>query len=148
MRIIAAGTAALGLTLILAGCGGSGTDQHAASPSRSAAPPSPSPSPSPSPTQPATRDVRDCYDADCTLLVTKPLRIPLNAKLFHYPAVIVESLAGGTLTYRVDYPQGGMSEAHLSPGNSSSFGYRSATPITVKLLSLKHGTAILSLTPG
>jgi hypothetical protein len=107
------------------------------------------PSKKPSPTaHPDTTDPKDCFDAECTLKVSKPVTIPLDKKKFHYPEMKVVAVDSGSLSYQVDYPGGGGAQQVLSPGGGSGFGFRSHPSVEVKLLSITKGTARLSLTPN
>jgi predicted small lipoprotein YifL len=106
----------------------------------------PSKKPSPTP-PPETTDPKDCFDAECTLKVTKPVTIPLDKKKFHYPEMKVVAFDSKSLSYQVDYPGGGGAQQVLSPGGGSGFGFRSNPSVEVKLLSITKGTARLSLTP-
>ena len=106
------------------------------------------PSKKPSPTPPQeTTDPKDCFDAECTLKVSKPVTIPLDKKKFHYPEMKVVAVDSKSLSYQVDYPGGGGAQQVLSPGGGSGFGFRSYPSVEVKLLSITKGTARLSLTP-
>ena len=109
------------------------------------------PSKKPTPTRtapPETTDPKDCFDAECTLKVSKPVTIPLDKKKFHYPEMKVVAVDSKNLSYQVDYPGGGGAQQVLSPGGGSGFGFRSYPSIEVKLLSITKGTARLSLTPN
>lgn len=131
----------------LAGCGGTHT---AAAPAKTKAKPSPSrtASPSPSPTEPPTSDVKDCRDGTCLLKVSGPVRVPLNKKKFHYSSLRVVDVTSSSLSYQVPYPNGGGSSQTLSPGGGGAFGFRTSPSIAVKLVSMKHGHGLLSLTAG
>lgn len=159
---------AVALPLLLLGCGGpdaapqsaqptvagpsavvsaSGPAESAAASTPASTPPSTAPpqvEPSRSAGRP-TSNVKDCYDGNCTLILSGPKRIPLNAKIFHFPAVRVVSITRDTLTYRVDSPGGGLSEASLSPGGGSSFGFRSFPAVQVTLISIEKGKAVLAV---
>src|SRR4051812_47040344 len=89
------------LSLALTGCGG---EAPTARPSTTVPPPTTSTTPTTSSAQPTTTtaalpytpptsDVQDCFDADCTLLLTEPTTIPLDATAFHYPAMVVTAFS-------------------------------------------------------
>jgi hypothetical protein len=146
------------LPAALAGCGGnddrpsaargSGSAFATASATASAAPtPTPTPTPTLAPAKVTTR-VKDCFDGNCRLKVGGPVRIPLNAKKFHYSSLEVVSVTAHSLTYQVPYPQGGGAAQTLGVGGSGSFGYRSDPAVEVRLESVTRGKAVLALTPG
>ncbi|MFI6904860.1 hypothetical protein ACIBKY_26595 [Nonomuraea sp. NPDC050394] len=112
------------------------------------APATESPTPSPSPTREATTKVKDCFDGDCLLKLSKPVTIRLNAKKFYYPKFEVVAIDADTITYRVDYPHGGGSEQRLGEGGGGAFAFRKHTPVEVRLVSIKKGRALLSVSPG
>ncbi|MFI6540725.1 hypothetical protein ACIBHY_50280 [Nonomuraea sp. NPDC050547] len=107
-----------------------------------------SPTPSPSPTRQATTKVKDCFDGDCLLKLSKPVTIRLNAKKFYYPKFEVVAIDARTITYRVEYPHGGGSEQRLGEGGGGGFAFRKHTPVEVRLVSIKKGQALLSVSPG
>ena len=146
------------LALVLTGCD-SATPPW---PSATSAPPTPSAtpsvaptsspslaSPSPSPTTKVSANKKDCYDGDCILRLTKPTRIPLNAKKLHYSAMRVTEVSTESLSYTVAYPGGGGVQASVGPGGGSTFGFRGFPSVTVSLavvggkpaLVLKRGPA-------
>jgi hypothetical protein len=65
--------------LVLAGCGKN------------------APGPPPPPT-PASSDVADCFEGNCTLLLTKPATVPLDAKKLYYPSMRVTAISAESLT--------------------------------------------------
>lgn len=145
---------ALGATVVLvvSGCGTPAANPPAAQPAPSPSASSVSlPATTNATTRPAktpTSNVKDCFDADCALIVSKPIGIPLDTKLFYYPELTVVAITSNSVTYRVDYPHGGRAEQSLSPGGQGQFGFRSFTPVEVGLDSITDGTAILVLSPG
>jgi hypothetical protein len=137
------------LSLTLASCGSSPEETKAAptasrSPNSSSAPVSASPSPTRTP----TTKIKDCFDGDCLLEVDGPVDIKLDKKTFYYPEFSIVSVDENSLTYYVEYPHGGGAQQVLSPGGGGSFAFRDNTPVEVKLVSVKDGKALLSLTPG
>ena len=147
------------LALVLTGCdsGAPVTQPPQPPPSVTPAPtPSATPSaaptsspPSPSPVTKVSANKKDCYDGDCILRLTKPTRIPLNAKKLHYSAMRVTAVSTESLSYTVAYPGGGGVQASVGPGGASTFGFREFPTITVSLtvvggkpaLVLKRGPA-------
>ncbi|MFI7639363.1 hypothetical protein [Nonomuraea sp. NPDC049400] len=151
----------------LAGCGSPEATPRAASPSAAAstsaapssapatsAPPTTTPTSTPTPTPEATPSrkptsrIKDCFDGDCLLKVSRPVTIPLNAKKFYYPKFEIVSVKSKTLTYWVEYPHGGGAQQVMGEGSRSSFGFRSRTPVEVSLVSIEKGKALLSISPG
>ncbi|MFB4297706.1 hypothetical protein, partial [Actinomadura sp. NTSP31] len=100
------------------------------------------------PTPTPTTKTKDCFDGDCLLEVDGPIDIKLDRKTFYYPELSSVSVDNNSLTYHVEYPHGRGAQQVLSPGGGGSFGFRDRTPVDVKLVSIKNGKAILSLTPG
>ncbi|TDD91463.1 hypothetical protein [Actinomadura rubrisoli] len=74
--------------------------------------------------------------------------IRLDAKKFHYPEMSIVAVNARTIAYEVPYPGGGGAQQVLGPGGSSSFGFRSRPSVEVTLVSIKKGTALISLSPG
>ncbi|MBA9002964.1 hypothetical protein [Thermomonospora cellulosilytica] len=130
---------------------GSPAQEAGPAPSKPAAPASPTsapPSVPPSPTRTPTTETEDCFDGDCLLEVTRPVDIELDRKKFYYPGFSVVSVDENSLTYHVEYPHGGGAEQVLSPGGGSSFGFRDNPSVEVRLVSIKDGKALLSISPG
>ncbi|WP_433870107.1 hypothetical protein [Saccharopolyspora sp. CA-218241] len=143
-------TCAAAVTWALTGCAQpeAGAPRPVESPPTApAAPEAPAPPP-PRPEPPST-DVAECFDADCTLVVTGPLTIPLDAARFYYPEMTLVSVTPDALTYYVTYPDGGVAiRARLGPGGGGSFGSRGHATVQVKLDSLGDGTTVVVLTPA
>lgn len=99
-------------------------------PRRPAPPVRPRPRPKPTRTEKPTSDIHDCYDGNRLLKVSDPVRIPLNKKKFHYSSMQVVEVTPSGLRFHVPYPNGG--------------GTRPS--IEVKLISMKRGKGLLSLT--
>ena len=119
--------------LALAGCGGSATPSSGAA---SSAPAKPKP----------TSDVKDCFDGTCVLKVKGPKTIPLNKKKFHYAKVEIVDVTPDHVSYQVPYGNGGGANSSLSPGDGNGrFGYRSRPSIAIGVVSIKQGTALVSL---
>ena len=150
------------LTLILAGCDSETPTAQpppsspavsltpSATPSPSLAPsPTPSAVPTPTtakprPTAPPSRNVKDCYDGNCTLLLSKPTRVPLNAKKFHYSSMRVTAISTKSLTYKVPYPGGGGAQSTIGVGlGSSTFGFRGSPTVEVGLTLVKGKPALV-----
>lgn len=137
------------LAVGLAACGGTDTAAKPAKPAAKASPSrTASPSRSPEPSEPPTSDVKDCRDGTCLLKVDGPVRIPLDKKRFHYSSLRVVDVTSSSLSYQVPYPNGGGSSQTLSPGGGGAFGFRTRPSIAVKLVSMKDGKGLLSLTAG
>ncbi|MEV4803226.1 hypothetical protein AB0K18_24745 [Nonomuraea sp. NPDC049421] len=166
MRHVLAGCVLVG---VVAGCGSAEEPPTAAAPAGTpaataptSAPPastpeasttpsvSPTPSPSPSPTKKrkATSRVRDCFDGDCLLRVSRPVTIRLNAKKFYYRQFHILDVGKSSITYLVEYPHGGGAQATLGKGGTSSFGFRKRPTVEVSLVSVKKGRALVSITAG
>ena len=145
--------AALGLALTA--CGGRQTEAQAPPPPAPSSPPpstsatpTTSSSPSARPTAPPSSNVRDCFDADCTLLLTKPATIPLDAGKFHYSSMRVTAISADSLSYSVSYPNGGSASSTVGVGLAgSSFGFRGSPAVEVGL-TLVDGKPALVLQPG
>lgn len=139
------------LTLVLASCGSSPDAPRSASPnattsaSRAASPTS---TPATTRTAASTSKVKDCFDGDCLLQVSKPVDIRLDTKKFYYPELAIVAVDASGISYRVDYPHGGSAQQVLSPGSGSSFGFRSYTPVEVKLVSINKRKALIAISPG
>lgn len=92
--------------------------------------------------------MRDCFDGDCTLVLTKPARIPLDAQRFHYSTLRVTAISADSLSFVVPYPQGGSAQSTIGPGlGAASFGFRGSPSIEVGL-TLVDGKPALVLQPG
>ncbi|SEG88349.1 hypothetical protein SAMN05444920_106226 [Nonomuraea solani] len=139
----------------LAGCGSPAPAPPAAAPSNTpatstpAATPTPAPTPTstPSPSRKPTTKVKDCYDADCLLKLSRPVTIRLNAKKFYYPKFEIVAVSAKTITYVVEYPHGGGAQQVLGKGGSSGFGFRDRPTVEVTLVSIRKGQALLSISP-
>jgi hypothetical protein len=157
-------TALAALSLVLAGCGGTPVAQPSTTPvatteapAASSAPPATtasstpatvSSSTNPNPPAPPSNKVRDCYDGDCTLLLSRPTTIPLDAGKFHYSSMRVTAISADSLSYSVAYPQGGGAQSSVGPGlGGGSFGFRGSPSIEVGLTSV-GGKPALVLQPG
>ena len=154
-------TALAALALILAGCDSetpAAQPPPPASPSAttaSASPAAPTASPTPSavptpttakprPLAPPSKNVKDCYDGNCTLLLTRPTRIPLNAKKLHYSSMRVTAISTKSLTYKVPYPGGGGAQSTIGVGlGSSTFGFRGSPTVEVGLTLVKGKPALV-----
>jgi hypothetical protein len=131
------------LTLTLTGCGSAAL--VAQPPSTSAArttvappttstPPTTSSSANPIPLAPPTSNVQDCFDGDCTLLLTGPTTIPLDATKLYYPAMRVTAVSTTSLTYTVTYPRSGGSESTIGVGTGTGgFGFQGFPTVEVGL---------------
>lgn len=95
---------------------------------------------------PTTR-VSDCFDGECLLKVSKPVDIRLNAKKYYYPEMSIVAIDAKSITYTVDYPHGGGAQQVLGPGGGGGFGFRSYPSVKVTLVSIKKGTALVSISP-
>ncbi|MET0496339.1 MAG: hypothetical protein ABW000_24695 [Actinoplanes sp.] len=151
------------LALILAGCDSetpTAQPQPSSPPATTASPtPTPSATPTPAtptpatptpttakprPTAPPSRNVRDCYDGNCTLLLTKPTRIPLNVKKFHYSSMRVTAISKKSLTYLVPYPGGGGAQSTIGVGlGGSTFSFRGSPAVEVGLTLVKGKPALV-----
>ena len=88
--------------------------------------------------------MKDCYDGNCTLLLTKPTRIPLNAKKLHYSSMRVTAISTKSLTYKVPYPGGGGAQSTIGVGlGSSTFGFRGSPTVEVGLTLVKGKPALV-----
>lgn len=132
------------LALVLAGCDSEAPvaqPPSASSAATIASPPTTSPSALTTsnsanrrPPAPPGSNVKDCFDGDCTLLLTKPTKIPLNAKTLHYSSMRVTAISAKSLSYTVNYPQGGGAQSTIGVGLAgSSFGFRGFPSIEVGL---------------
>lgn len=92
--------------------------------------------------------MRDCYEADCTLLVSGPVTIPLDVGRFHYTSVAVSSVTADTVLTSQASPDGGGGGLILHPGGSGSFGYRSLPEVIVSVISIRNGVATVQLRTG
>lgn len=88
--------------------------------------------------------MKDCYDGNCTLLLAKPTRIPLNAKKLHYSSMRVTAISKKSLTYQVPYPGGGGAQSTIGVGiGSSTFGFRGSPTVEVGLTLVKGKPALV-----
>ncbi|MFI9388838.1 hypothetical protein [Kutzneria sp. NPDC052558] len=100
------------------------------------------------PVAPPTSRVTDCFDGDCTLLLTAPTTIPLDNKTFHYPSMTVTAISADSLTYSLTIPEGGGASTTIGPGLAGgSFGFRDSPSIEVGL-TVVDGTPALILQPA
>jgi hypothetical protein len=141
------------LPATLLGCGGGGDDDPpAARGSGSASVPAavtPTPTPTPTATPEAiTTHVKDCFDAICRLKVTRPVRVPLDFKKFHYSSFKIVAIGPDSLTYRVDTPRDGELGSTLGVGGSGGFSFRSDPEVSLRLESAHKGVAVLAITQG
>lgn len=140
------------LALLLAGCGGEApvaqppsaspapaTTAQPPSSTTSSAPPTSSSaatssSQKPLPVAPPSSNVKDCFDGDCTLPLTKPAKIPLDAKTLHYSSMRVTAISADSLSYSVAYPGGGGASSTVGVGlGGSAFGFQGGPMIRVGL---------------
>lgn len=164
-------TALAALSLALTGCGSapvaspptppvSTTNAPAASPASSAPPLTPPPttatptpaatsrSANPNPPAPPSNKVRDCFDGDCTLLLSRPTTIPLDAKKFYYSSLRVTAISADSLSFSVADAHGGDSEVSIGPGlGGLSFGFGDSPSLEVGLTTV-DGKPALVLQPG
>lgn len=142
------------LALALTGCGGgpAGPAPHPASSAPDkAAPSTPKASPTPSPThrEKATSNVHACYDGTCLLKVRGPKTIPLDAKKLHYPQLEVKDVTSSGLKWSVRTESGGSMSGLVSPGGEPGGWYEdgsgSSRALSISVLSIERGTALLSL---
>jgi hypothetical protein len=121
------------LPLLLGGCGGVAPASHR--------PPAP-------PSRPSS-NVADCFEGDCTLLLTEPATIPLDATKLYYPAIRVTDISADNLTYSVTYPGGGYAgEATIGVGlGRAAFAVQGRPSVQVGLI-LVNGNPALVLQTG
>ncbi|MEU4742457.1 hypothetical protein AB0G02_18610 [Actinosynnema sp. NPDC023658] len=103
---------------------------------------------SPATPAPPSSNVDDCFDGDCTLLLTGPVEVPLDAATFYYSSMHVTEISPDTLSYYVPYPDGGGTQSTIGAGlGSGEFGFQGQPSIRVGLV-VVDGTPALVLQPG
>ena len=112
------------------------------------APPTPAPTSTrpPARTEPPTTDVADCRDGSCTLVVRKPVRIPLDASRFHYSSLRLLDVSSDGLELQPTDSDGGPTIS-ISGGGESTIGFTGFRGITLRL-DTAGGRRLLVLAPG
>jgi predicted small lipoprotein YifL len=149
------GAAVVALFLLVAGCGSATPLAKPPAPPKTTAPRTTSTTTTTTtttsvrrPATPPTTDVHACYEANCTLLLTAPTTIPLDAAKFHYPSMQVTAISADSLSYTVTYPGGGGAASTIGPGlNGSSFSFQNLPAVEVGL-TLVNGEPALVLQSG
>lgn len=91
--------------------------------------------------------MKDCFDGDCVLLLSKPATIRLDAKKLHYPSMRVTAISADSLTYQVTYPGGGGATSTVGPGGRGAFSFQGFPKIEVGM-TLVDGKPALVLQLG
>jgi hypothetical protein len=79
--------------------------------------------------------VKDCFDGECTLLLTGPTTIPLDFGKLHYTSMNITAISADSLSYTVPYPEGGGAGQTIGVGlNGGSFGFRGDPSVEVGLM--------------
>ena len=88
--------------------------------------------------------MKDCYDGECTLLLSRAATIPLDRKRLHYPSMRITAISPKGISYKVTYPGSGGSEVSSGPGpGSSSFGFRDLPTVEVGVIVVNGRTALV-----
>lgn len=159
MRRIAAVT--LLSLVVLAGCGSTQPGRPVTAPRTSpAAPSKPSPaptstaptstapsSPAPLPVAAPTSNPKDCYHGTCTLLLTKPVTVPLDFATFHYSSLTVTAVAADHIDYQVPIPGNGAASGSAAGLDATVLSYRTSPSLHVGF-SVQHGDPALVLQQG
>lgn len=90
-------------------------------------------------------DIGACYDGECEISVSGPVRIPLDGRS-GFDAVAVEAIEPNSVRFRVEYPNG-FGSGSASPGGTVTFSNgASGTKITV--VAIDAGTAVIKMFPA
>lgn len=105
-------------------------------------------SPAPTVAQPPAADGSDigaCYDGECEISVSRPVRIPLDGRS-GFDAVTVEAIEPNSVRFRVDYPNGSGSGSASRGGTVTFSSGTGSTRITV--VAIDAGTAVIKISPA
>lgn len=85
-----------------------------------------------------------CYDGECEISVSQPVKIPLDGRA-GFDAVMVEAIEPNKVRFRVDYPHG-YSWGSTSPGGTVIFRSGSGGE-TIRVMAINAGTAVIKMSP-
>ncbi|ALG08498.1 hypothetical protein AOZ06_17655 [Kibdelosporangium phytohabitans] len=92
--------------------------------------------------------MKDCFDGDCVLVLSKPTTVRLDAAKLHYTSMRVTAISADSLTYNVSYPGGGGTTATVGQGvGGSAFSFQGFPKVEVGL-TLVDGKPALVLQLG
>ncbi|MGH4012280.1 MAG: hypothetical protein ACRDTH_29650 [Pseudonocardiaceae bacterium] len=90
-------------------------------------------------------DIGACFDGECEVSVSGPVRIPLDGRS-GFDAVAVEAIEPNSVRFRVEYPNG-FGTGSASPGGTVTFSNgTSGTKLTV--VAIDAGTAVIKMFPA
>lgn len=109
----------------------------------------PSPEPSAAPSAPAaspsasggTDTVKDCFDGDCLLRVSKPTVVPLHIK-YGITRLEITAIDADTVTIQLSFGAGAGGETTGSAGSTLT-----VNKLVIRVVSVDGGTAVLDFTP-
>lgn len=104
--------------------------------------PAPTPAANPSPTTAGT-DISACFDGDCSLAVSGPVDVPVDAR-FGFPALSVTELTAARLRFEVHGRSGGRAVTTTGPGGTSTLR-SGGDALTVHVRSISSGVAVIEL---
>ncbi|WP_139347786.1 hypothetical protein [Nocardia donostiensis] len=146
------GAAALALTLTACGTNVStdeptptSTSPVSASPARATT--SSAPAPATFETAEGAGDIGACFDGDCTVTVSAPTTIPIDAAVFGFPEVTISRVTGDSVTWEASGP-GTFLRGTTGRGGTTTLSTGSSTPITMRPLSFRDGSATIEIFRG
>lgn len=94
--------------------------------------------------------MKDCYDGDCVLVLTKPTTVPLDGKKLGYPSIRVTAISTEKLTFTVRGSEGGSTTMSFGPGiGNGKLGISATSALEVGLTTVDGKPAlVLQLGPA
>lgn len=105
--------------------------------------PVPAANPVTSPVPPATTDLDACFDGECSLTVSGPVAVPVDAR-FGFPTLSITELTPTRLRFEVRGRTGGRAVTTAGPGATSTLR-SGGDALTVRVRSITGGVAVIEL---
>ncbi|MFI5718049.1 hypothetical protein [Nocardia sp. NPDC051750] len=137
----------LGLALTACGAGYSSSEPIPATTTPTGTAPAPAPSTVSFQAVDESGYFGPCFDGSCTLTVTAPATIPVDAAVFGFPEVIVSEVTSDSVTWEA-YGPGTTLRGTTGAGGTTTLSTGSSTPITMRPLSFDDDAATIELFPG
>lgn len=141
---------ALGAVTIAAtacGSGESGARQASTSPSPVSATVSATPVSASFEVAESSTDIGACFDGECTLTVTGPTTVPVDAAVFGFPEVFISQVTADSVTWQASGP-GTFLQGTTGQGGTTTLSAGGSTPITMRPLTFHDNTATVEIFPG
>lgn len=90
-------------------------------------------------------NISACYDGECEIAVSKPVRIPLDGRS-GFDAVAVEAIEPAKVRFHVAFPNGSGSGS-ASPGSTVTFNSGTGS-IRITVIAIDSGTAVIKISPA